>query len=149
MVARAKQATIRGADHSDLPRKPPSGDICCSQRVLGIICYMDRASDQSPPVTSLEFPEEPAGRLGGVKGNAAGSPTDLALQSTEAALGHVTKVVIENIRQGGDVSPHIEAAERDLRDALRQLGLAKRHPHDLGSFDSMGHAPSPDVEQER
>jgi len=91
---------------------------------------MARASDQSPPVTSIEFPEELSGRLDGVQAESAGSPIDLAVQSTEAALGQVMKVVIENIRHGGDVSQNIEAAERDLRNALRQLGLAKRHPHE-------------------
>jgi hypothetical protein len=50
---------------------------------------------------------------------------DVALQSTEAALGQLTEAVIENIRSGGEVSHHIEAAERDLRNALRQLGQAR------------------------
>jgi len=38
----------------------------------------------------------------------------------------VSKVVM--VRVDGEVSPHIEAAERDLRTALRQLGMAKREP---------------------
>jgi hypothetical protein len=59
---------------------------------------------------------------------AADSSLDLALRATETALGEVSKVVMDDIRAHGQTSPHIEAAERDLRTALRQLGLAKREP---------------------
>jgi hypothetical protein len=58
---------------------------------------------------------------------AADSPVEVALRATETALGEVGKVVID-IRVDGEVSPHIEAAERDLRTTLRQLGTAKREP---------------------
>ena len=68
-------------------------------------------------------------RLGNEPAEAIGLPIDLALQSTEAALVQLTKVVMDNIRSGGEASPHVEAAERDLRSALRQLAQVKRHPH--------------------
>jgi hypothetical protein len=55
-------------------------------------------------------------------------PLDVALRATETALGEVSKVVMDDIRVDGEVSPHIEAAERDLRTPLRQLGMAKREP---------------------
>jgi hypothetical protein len=35
---------------------------------------------------------------------------------------------MDDIRADGEASPHIEAAGRDLRTALKQLGLAKREP---------------------
>jgi len=47
---------------------------------------------------------------------------------TEQALGEVSHVAMEQIRRGADVSSHVEAAERDLRGALRQLVLAEREP---------------------
>lgn len=52
-----------------------------------------------------------------------------ALAATERALGEVTKLSIEWIRRGSDVPPHLEAAERELRNALRQLALLARHPN--------------------
>jgi hypothetical protein len=59
---------------------------------------------------------------------AADSPLGLALRATETALGELSKVVMDDICAGGEVSPHVEAAERDLRNALKQLGLARREP---------------------
>lgn len=44
-----------------------------------------------------------------------------ALEATEEALGEVTKLAIQRIRLGVDTPPHLEAAERELRNALRQL----------------------------
>jgi len=79
------------------------------------------------PVTSVEFAGQPPDVLDGAQGETAASALDLALQSTETALAQLATVVVENIRLGGDVSPQVEAAERDLRNALRQLSLAKRH----------------------
>ncbi len=70
-------------------------------------------------------------RLGNEPAEAIGLPIDLALQLTEAALVQLTKVVMDNIRSGGEASPHVEAAERDLRSALRQLAQVKRHPRNL------------------
>jgi hypothetical protein len=67
-------------------------------------------------------------RLGSEPTDGIGTPIDLALQSTEAALVQLTKVVMDNIRSGGEASPHVEAAERDLRSALRQLAQVKRYP---------------------
>jgi hypothetical protein len=49
-----------------------------------------------------------------------------ALALTEEALGHVTRIAIEQIRNGRGISTHVEAAERDIRSALQQLGLASR-----------------------
>ncbi len=88
---------------------------------------MASTSGRPSQVTSVEFSEQLPELLNGVQSEAAVSAIDLALASTEAALAQLTTVVVENIRLGGDVSPQIEAAERDLRNALRQLSLAKRH----------------------
>jgi hypothetical protein len=49
-----------------------------------------------------------------------------ALEATEEALSEVTKLAIERIRLGADNPPHLEAAERDLRNALRQLAILSR-----------------------
>jgi hypothetical protein len=67
--------------------------------------------------------DEP-GRSGAASAHvrAADSPLDVALRATETALGEVSKVVMDDIRVDGEVSPHIEAAERDLRTALRPIG---------------------------
>jgi hypothetical protein len=83
----------------------------------------------SSDARDTRIPEQLPVRLGGEPPEAIGSPIDLALQSTEAALVQLTKVVMDNIRSGGEASPHVEAAERDLRSALRQLAQVKRHPH--------------------
>jgi hypothetical protein len=48
------------------------------------------------------------------------------MQLVEEALGEVTRAGLEQIRAGVEVSAHIEAAERDLRNALRQLVMANR-----------------------
>jgi hypothetical protein len=48
------------------------------------------------------------------------------MKLVEEALGQVTKARLEQIHEGVEVSAHIEAAERDLRNALRQLVMAKR-----------------------
>jgi hypothetical protein len=49
-----------------------------------------------------------------------------AIEMTEGALSEVNRLAMEQIRRGVDISSNIEAAERDLRDALRQLVLAER-----------------------
>ena len=49
-----------------------------------------------------------------------------ALELTEEALGKITRIAIEQIREGVETSNHVEAAERDMRTALRQLVLAER-----------------------
>jgi hypothetical protein len=49
-----------------------------------------------------------------------------ALESTEVALGEVTKLAIQRIRRGVENPPRLEAAERDLRNALRQLASLSR-----------------------
>jgi hypothetical protein len=49
-----------------------------------------------------------------------------ALETTEAALAEVTKLAIQRIRRGVENPPHLEAAERDLRNALRQLASLSR-----------------------
>jgi hypothetical protein len=92
------------------------------------ICDMDGASKQSPQLASVEFPQQRAGSSNGEQPEPAGSAIELALRSTEAALGQVTKAMIDNIRHGGEGAQHVEAAERDLRGALRQLTIANRRP---------------------
>ncbi len=49
-----------------------------------------------------------------------------ALELSEGALEQITRVAIEEIRGGLETSSHIEAAERDMRNALRQLVMAER-----------------------
>jgi hypothetical protein len=49
-----------------------------------------------------------------------------ALELTEAALGEIARVAIEQIHGGLESSNHVDAAERDMRSALRQLVLAER-----------------------
>lgn len=52
-----------------------------------------------------------------------------ALELTEEALGQVARIGIEEIRSGLESSNHVQAAERDIRSALRQLVLAERELH--------------------
>jgi len=49
-----------------------------------------------------------------------------AIELTDEALGQVARIAVEGIRCGLEASSHVEAAERDLRSALRQLVLAER-----------------------
>ncbi len=51
-----------------------------------------------------------------------------AIEMTETALSQVNQVAMEQIRRGAEISSHVEAAERDLRNAMRQLVLAEREP---------------------
>jgi hypothetical protein len=52
--------------------------------------------------------------------------SEKAVRLTEQALSEVTKLTIEQIHHGAENSPHVEAAERDLRNALRQLVMARK-----------------------
>jgi hypothetical protein len=49
-----------------------------------------------------------------------------AIELSDEALGQVARITIEGIRSGHEVGSHIEAAEREMRSALRQLVLAER-----------------------
>lgn len=49
-----------------------------------------------------------------------------ALGLAEETLEQIARIAVEQIRKGVESSNHVEAAERDLRSALRQLVLAKR-----------------------
>jgi hypothetical protein len=49
-----------------------------------------------------------------------------ALGLAEEALEQIARIAVEQIRRGVESSNHVEAAERDLRSALRQLVLAER-----------------------
>lgn len=49
-----------------------------------------------------------------------------ALELTEQALSEVARIAIEEIHSGLESSNHVEAAERDMRSALRQLVMAER-----------------------
>lgn len=55
-----------------------------------------------------------------------GAMTARALELIEGALAEVTQMAIEDIREGLDAGNHVQAAERELRSALRQLVLAER-----------------------
>jgi hypothetical protein len=48
------------------------------------------------------------------------------LELTEAALGEVTRIAVEQIHSGLESTSHVEAAERDMSSALRPLVLAER-----------------------
>jgi hypothetical protein len=52
-----------------------------------------------------------------------------AIDLSEEALGQVARIAVEGIRSGLEVSSHVEAAEREMRSALRQLVLAERELH--------------------
>ncbi|HTX31307.1 MAG TPA: hypothetical protein VMD09_07970 [Solirubrobacteraceae bacterium] len=52
-----------------------------------------------------------------------------AVELTEQALGQVARIAIEQIHDGVETGTHVEAAERDMRSALRQLVLAERELH--------------------
>ena len=49
-----------------------------------------------------------------------------AIELSDEALAQVARVTVEGIRFRLPASSHIEAAERDMRSALRQLVLAER-----------------------
>jgi hypothetical protein len=49
-----------------------------------------------------------------------------AIELSDEALAQVARITIEAIRSGLEVSSHVEAAEREMRSALRQLVLAER-----------------------
>ena len=49
-----------------------------------------------------------------------------AVELAEQALGEVARIAIEQIHGGVETGTHVEAAERDMRSALRQLVLAER-----------------------
>jgi hypothetical protein len=52
-----------------------------------------------------------------------------AIELTEDALEQVARIAVEGIHGGLDASSHVEAGERDMRNALRQLVLAERELH--------------------
>jgi hypothetical protein len=62
-----------------------------------------------------------------------------ALELTEEALAEVTQIAIEEIRDGLEASNHVDAAERDMRSALRQLVLAERELRARGGARLRGH----------
>jgi hypothetical protein len=49
-----------------------------------------------------------------------------AVELAEEALAQVSRIAIEEIRNGLESSHHISSAEREMRSALRQLVLAER-----------------------
>lgn len=60
------------------------------------------------------------------RGIAVAERLSLALEQTQEALGQIQRIAVEEIRIGLRASDHVEAAERDMRDALRQLVIAER-----------------------
>jgi hypothetical protein len=52
-----------------------------------------------------------------------------ALELAEETLEQVTRIAVEQIRKGIATSNHVEAAEREMRSALRQLVLAQGEWH--------------------
>ena len=61
-----------------------------------------------------------------------------ALELTEHALALVSQIAIEEIRDGTEPNSHVDAAERDMRSALRQLGLAERELRTKGERGMRG-----------
>jgi len=61
------------------------------------------------------------------------------IELTEAALAEVNHVAMQQLRCGAEISTNVEAAERDLRGALRQLVLAERGT--APRVDSKSHEP--------
>jgi len=51
---------------------------------------------------------------------------DRAIELTEEALAQVARIAVQEIHVGLEANDHVEAAERDMRNALRQLVLAER-----------------------
>lgn len=49
-----------------------------------------------------------------------------AVERTEEALSEIMRIDVEEIRDGLESSNHVEAAEREMRSALRQLAMAER-----------------------
>jgi hypothetical protein len=49
-----------------------------------------------------------------------------AIELSDQALGQIARITVEGIRRGLQANSHVEAAERDMRSALRQLVLAER-----------------------
>jgi prophage DNA circulation protein len=49
-----------------------------------------------------------------------------ALELTEEALSEVARIAIEEIHSDLESSNHVQAAERDMRSALKQLVMADR-----------------------
>lgn len=49
-----------------------------------------------------------------------------AIELTEEALAQVSRMGVEAIHCGLEAGAHVEAAERDMRNALRQLVLSER-----------------------
>lgn len=49
-----------------------------------------------------------------------------AMDLTAEALGEIARIAVQEIHAGLEASSHVEAAERDMRSALRQLVLAAR-----------------------
>jgi len=94
---------------------------------VSTLCYMASPADLPSDVSDLTFPQELQPHVNGELAEPGGAPIELALQLTEAALGQLMRVVVQSIRSGGGASPHVEAAERDLRSALRQLSVVKRN----------------------
>jgi hypothetical protein len=70
-----------------------------------------------------------------------------ALGLAEETLEHIARIAVEQIRRGVESSNHVEAAERDLRSALRQLVLAQREwrtaPGPSGPLDKSGESVAP------
>jgi hypothetical protein len=66
-----------------------------------------------------------------------------ALELTQEALSQVSRMAIEEIRDGVEASNHVAAAERDMRSALRQLALAEREMRYTGAREPSLVAPAP------
>ena len=67
-----------------------------------------------------------------------------ATELTEQALAQVARIAVEQIHSGLEASTHVEAAERDMRSALRQLVMAERELRDrpfLRIGSGSAHAP--------
>jgi hypothetical protein len=68
-----------------------------------------------------------------------------ALELTEAALGEVARIAVEQIHSALESANHVEAAERDMRGALRQLVLAERELRSRSGLRTSPDVPPEDI----
>lgn len=76
-----------------------------------------------------------------------GSAMKRAVELTAEALAEIARITVEEILAGLETSNHVEAAERDMRSALRQLVLAQREQRARQAARGTFTAPSAEIEE--
>jgi len=69
-----------------------------------------------------------------------------AIELAEEGLERIARITAEGIRFGLETNGHVEAAERNMRDALRQLVLAERELRRRPGLEAIGERPEGIVE---